>query len=717
MASTLHLQLLGDFRLALDETPITTLNTARLQALLAYLVLHRDALQLRQHLAFLFWPDSPEAQARTNLRKLYHLLRKALPQADRFLSADARTLSWRPEAAFTLDVAEFEEALARAASVDSLQAALALYRGDLLPSCYDDWIVPVRERLRQACIAALERLTQLLERRRDCRTAIRCAQLLLQQDPLNEATYRCLIRLHVLNGDRAEARRVYQTCVEVLHRELDAEPSPDTREAYERALHPDASDGRLPAQPTPFIGRERELNEIAQHLNDPTCRLLTLVGLGGIGKSRLALQAALEHSDEFADGAYFVPLAPISSAALIIPTIAESLKFSFFGQLDPKTQLLNFLREKHALLVLDNFEHVIDGAGLLIEILANALRLKIIVTSRERLNLRAEQPFEVNGLDYPDMAGATVPHIDGFSAVQLFEQAARRVNWSFALTLEQESCAVRICQLVEGMPLAVELAAAWTRVIACDEIVHEIARSFDVLSTALGGLPDRHRSLRVLFDYSWKLLNEEERNVFSRLSVFRGGFPREAAEQVAGATLRLLAALVDASFLRRTPAGRYEIHELLRQYGEEKLSESEASTRDRHCAYYAGFVHQREVQLQGSDQRSALDEIDAEIDNVRAGWHWAVQHDRVAELDRFMPGLTAFYEMRGFFQEATQIFDEAAQAIAQATNLIPRTSHNLIGRLLARQAKFTALLGEFNPARQLLERSLALLRAGEIRGE
>ena len=581
MVSTLHLQLLGDFRLALDETPITTLNTARLQALLAYLVLHRDALQLRQHLPFLFWPDSPEAQARTNLRKLYHLLRKALPQADRFLSADARTLSWRPEAAFTLDVAEFEEALARAASVDSLQAALALYRGDLLPSCYDDWIVPVRERLRQACIAALERLTQLLERRRDCRTAIRCAQLLLQQDPLNEATYRCLIRLHVLNGDRAEARRVYQTCVEVLHRELDAEPSPDTREAYERALHPDASDGRLPAQPTPFIGRERELNEIAQHLNDPTCRLLTLVGLGGIGKSRLALQAALEHSDEFADGAYFVPLAPISSAALIIPTIAESLKFSFFGQLDPKTQLLNFLREKHALLVLDNFEHVIDGAGLLIEILANALRLKIIVTSRERLNLRAEQPFEVNGLDYPDMAGATVPHIDGFSAVQLFEQAARRVNWSFALTLEQESCAVRICQLVEGMPLAVELAAAWTRVIACDEIVHEIARSFDVLSTALGGLPDRHRSLRVLFDYSWKLLNEEERNVFSRLSVFRGGFPREAAEQVAGATLRLLAALVDASFLRRTPAGRYEIHELLRQYGEEKLSESEASTRDR----------------------------------------------------------------------------------------------------------------------------------------
>ncbi len=711
MTSQLHIQLLGDFRLTYDDAPITTINTARLQALLAYLVLHRDAQLLRQHLAFLFWPDSPEDQARTNLRKLYYLLRNALPEADRFLSADAKSLRWRPDAPFTLDVADFENGVAQAESADALQAALALYQGDLLPSCYDDWIVPVRERLRQTCIAALERLTQLFERRRDCRTAIRCAQLLLQYDPLNEASYRCLIRLHIINGDRAEAMRVYRTCVEVLRRELDAEPSPATREVYERALHTGAFDARLPAQPTPFIGRELELAEIARRLTDPVCRLLTLVGLGGIGKSRLALQAALEQADTFADGVYFVPLAPISSANLIVPAIAEALRFSFFGQTEPKLQLYDYLREKHALLVIDNFEHVIDGTGLLVGILSNAPRLKIMLTSRERVNVREEQLLEVSGLDFPRSLGALARPVESFSAVQLFEQTAQRVNWTFALTPDQEPAVARVCQLVEGMPLAVELAAAWTRVISCAEIVQEIERGLDILAISLPGLPKRHRSLRVLFDYSWQLLTAEERRVFSDLAVFRGGFERTAGEQVANTSFRTLAALVDASCLRRTPAGRYEIHELLRQYGEEKLSAAAAlSVNDRHCAYYADFVQQRERQLKGSDQRRALDEIAAEIDNVRAGWRWAVQHDRASEIDRFMPGLTMFYEIRSFFQEGVQVFEQAAQASAAVNAISPNMSHKRIGQLRARQAKFLALLGEFKPARQLLELSTTALR-------
>lgn len=711
MTPKLRIHLLGDFRLTYGDAPITTINTARLQALLAYLVLHRDAQQLRQHLAFLFWPDSPEDQARTNLRKLYYLLRNALPAADRFLSADAKSLGWRADAPFTLDAADFENAAAQAESADALQAALEHYQGDLLSSCYDDWIVPVRGRLRQTCIAALERLTQLLERRRDCRTAIRCAQLLLQHDPLNEATYRCLIRLHVMNGDRAEAMRVYRTCVEVLRRELNAEPSPATREVYERALHTSTFDARLPAQSTPFIGRERELAEIARRLTDPACRLLTLVGLGGIGKSRLALQAALEHADTFADGVYFVPLAPISSANLIVPAIAEALRFSFFGQTEPRLQLLNYLREKQALLVIDNFEHVIDGAGLLSEILSNAPRIKIMLTSRERLNVRKEQLLEVSGLDYPRAPGALARQVEGFSAVQLFEQTAHRVNWAFALTPDQEPAVARVCQLVEGMPLAVELAAAWTRVLTCAEIAHEIERGLDILATALRGLPDRHRSLRVLFDYSWQLLTAEERRVFSDLAVFRGGFERAAGEQVAGTSFRTLAALVDASCLRRTPAGRYEIHELLRQYGEEKLSAAAAiSIGDRHCAYYADFVQQCETQLKGSDQRRALDEIAAEIDNVRAGWRWAVQHDRAAEIDRFMPGLTMFYEIRSFFQEGVQVFEQAVQASASVNDTAPSVSRKRIGQLRARQAKFLALLGEFKSARQLLELSTTALR-------
>jgi predicted ATPase/uncharacterized protein HemY len=363
------------------------------------------------------------------------------------------------------------------------------------------------------------------------------------------------------------------------------------------------------------------------------------------------------------------------------------------------------------LLVIDNFEHVIDGAGLLFEILSSAPRIKIILTTRERVNVREEQLLEVSGLDYPRSPGALAGQVEGFSAVQLFEQTARRVNWAFALTPDQEPAVARVCQLVEGMPLAVELAAAWTRVISCAEIVQEIEHGLDILATSLPGLPSRHRSLRVLFDYSWQLLSAEERRGFSDLAVFRGGFERAAGEQVAGTSFRTLATLVDASCLRRTTAGRYEIHELLRQYGEEKLSAAAAiAVGGRHCAYYAGFVQQRETQLAGSDQRRALDEIAAEIDNVRAGWRWAVQHDQAAEIDRFMPGLTMFYEIRSFFQEGAQVFEQAAQAIVNVSTIVPNVQHKLFGQLRARQAKFLALLGEFKTARQLLELNLTTLR-------
>ncbi|RME49340.1 MAG: 6-hydroxy-D-nicotine oxidase, partial [Chloroflexi bacterium] len=256
----LHIRILGDFHIAHDDAPVTGVNTPRLQSLLAYLLLHSEAPQLRQQAAFLLWPDSTEAQARTNLRRELHHLRRALPGAGRFLQADAKSLQWLPDAPFTLDVADFEAAVAQAHQAEeaghqtAVQTALAeaveLYRGDLLLSCYDDWILPERERLSHMFIQAMERLIQLLESRREYATAIRYARRLLRYDPLHEATYRRLMRLHALNGDRARALRVYHTCVTVLQRELAVEPSPATHEAYQRLLDMDTS----PASPaTPVV--------------------------------------------------------------------------------------------------------------------------------------------------------------------------------------------------------------------------------------------------------------------------------------------------------------------------------------------------------------------------------------------------------------------------------------------------------------------------------
>ncbi len=484
----------------------------------------------------------------------------------------------------------------------------------------------------------------------------------------------------------------------------------------------------LPAQPTPFVGRAEELSEIAGRLANPNCRLLTLVGPGGIGKTRLAVEAATAELAHYGHGVYFVALAPLSSADSLVPTIAEALDFTFYRSDDPshvgpgpRAQLLDYLREKQVLLVMDNFEHLLAGTELLADVLANAPAAKLLVTSRERLNVQGEWVLPVEGMPFPAEAAPDYPGSGStaYSAVQLFLQHAQRLDATFSLDTNNESAVVRICQLVAGMPLGIELAASWLQMLSPQEIVQEIENSFDFLETSWRDVPARHRSLRAVFEYSWNLLQPAERDFLIRLSVFRGGFSREAATQVAGggrpaATLSLLSSLVNKSLLRRTPASRYEIHELLRQFAAEKLAAPPAGgqqsiqdeAHDRHCAYTLDFLATRQAALNSNRQRATLGEIEAEIENVRAAWQWAIGQGRVADIEAARTALENFCWLRNWQEEGVEVFSRAVAGLRGN----PAAGEQLLARLGNQEAGFRSALGQLDTAARLLEENLAAFR-------
>jgi predicted ATPase len=418
---------------------------------------------------------------------------------------------------------------------------------------------------------------------------------------------------------------------------------------------PASAPGNLPAPTTKFVGREREVADLAARLHSPACRLLTLIGPGGIGKTRLALQAAQQAAAEaeppFPDGVYFVSLAALSAPEQVVPAVAEALRFTFYGGEDVRGQLLGHLRDRRALLVLDNFEHLLDAAGLVTALLQSAPGVKFLVTSQERLNLQGEWLFEVEALPYP-LAGEGGPEPLAYGAVQLFLESARRVDAGFTLTPEVLPAVLHICRLVGGMPLGVELAAAWVRTISPPEIAREIEANVNFLTTNQRDVPERHRSLRAVFDYAWQRLTEHERVQYRRLSIF-WGFRREVAEAVAGATLSDLSALVDKSLLRRSGDGRYGMHGLLRKYAQVKLKESGewAAVRDHHLECCLDLARRAEPGLRTGEQLDWLARLETEHDNLRAAMKWSEESGRYEAGQAIAGGLARFWYLRGYWQE------------------------------------------------------------------
>lgn len=700
MAAKLELSLLGPPTITLNGEPVGGLRYSKAQALLYYLAV-TGRPHSREALAALLWGDLPEDAARTNLRTVLSKLRALLGP---YLVITRQTLSFNRESPYSLDVEQFVAYLRNPdPSAQDLKAATQLYRGDLLAGFsvhdapgFEEWLAVQRDWLQGLVLQALHGLASHHAARHEYTAGIEYLTWLLALDPWREDAHRHLMRLLAASGQRSAALSQYQLLSRTLEREFGLAPSAETVALYEqlRAQGEEPSPApqahHLPVLSTPFVQR-KETEVILGLFETPNCRLLTLMGPGGIGKSRLAGEVAMQAAARFKHGAWYVPLRSLVLAGGLALRIADSLAVSVDDVAEPEEALLAYLRGRELLLVLDNFEHLLAGAQLVVRILKETPCVKLLITSRERLNVQGEWALSVGGMS-------------AHGALQLFKQSAERAKPGIQFSTEDLRAITQINERVGSVPLAIELAAGWVRTLAPSEIDQEIARSLDFL-TAPQDAPERHGSMRVVFGHSWALLSPKEQEGLRRAAVFRNGFSREAAHDVTGASVGVLASLVDKALLYRDASGRYRRHVLVQHFVDEKAAtypEEVINMRERHGRYYFAFLLRHEQVLRGRRQHVVLQEMEAEMDNLRHAWAWALEDKREGVLDQALASLETLYALQGRFREA-----EAGFALTAA--MLPPDSATR-ARAWVRQANFAVLLGRYKQAEELARESLEWFR-------
>jgi DNA-binding SARP family transcriptional activator/predicted ATPase len=732
----LEISILGPFQASLDGKPLTGFAYDKVRALLAILAVESHSPQSREALASLLWPEDVPNAARASLRKALSTLRNVIGDKD---AARPTLLITRDSVQFDktvdywLDVEAFSEHLEACqchphlrledceVCLNDLEAAIGLYRGDFLQGLivgdsltFEEWVLTRRERYRSQLMTALHYLTNCYISKGKYGRAQNHALKQVEMEPYREEAHRALMLVLSRSGQRSAALAQYEACKRILIEELGVEPTHETQSLYIRIRQSGESrPHNLPPQLNPLIGREGELIAISERLANPDCRLLTLTGTGGIGKTSLALGAARENLGAFWDGVYFIPLGALTRAEQVLTAIIGALPLSLAGPAPPFNQLSNYLRGKTILLVLDNMEQLLEAGRQINALLEAAPDLKILVTSRERLNLRAEWVYALNGLPYPkETANLDPDTLLSYAAVQFFIRCAKRGGGFGTATGNGSRAIARICKMLQGTPLAIELAAAWTGIHSVEEIETQVRDSLDFLATSMVDVQPRHRSLRATFEHSWDLLTEGEQSALGQLSTFQGGFNRRAAREVARTSRDVLEALRDKSLLQAQGVDRYELHPLVRQFAAEKLAAEPSrkyESQQHHCDFYMNFLERQAKAYHQEKRRVILDEIHAEIDNLRAAWTWAIDQEGWSDINRGQEGLYDFYDAYGWYQEGFEAFDGVLGSLrSQEPNTV--TDRDLImGRLLARQGRFSTLLGRQEEAKEALQESVDLL--------
>ena len=702
MVNKIVLKLFGYPSVLIHDTPVDFTRRKAL-ALVAFLAVSKDR-HSRESLAALLWPDTRASRAQANLRNVIYSINAS--SAVGILNVDRASVALSKDPEIQVDVEEFRNRLGQDEKcghsrehicqlcLRRFTEAADVFRETFMAGFsvhdsteFEQWQLLEAQSLQREVMKVFEKLIHFHESRRNWDLAITYAERMIALDSINESAHRRLIMLYAKSGNKSEAIRQYMECRRILGTEIDIEPNLETRELFERIrsgefpCEKNADDSlhtfyRLPCYPTSFIGRRQELAQIHSILSDPGRRIVTLTGAGGSGKTRLALQAAKNASGDYPDGVVWIPLASVDSVEFIASTIAQNLNLRI-ARVDMgtepnvlpdlsllKAQLLLYLQNRRMLLVLDNFEHLLKGSAIVSDIIQASPNIQFLITSRERLNLQGEWVIDTQGLICPEDGSDSI--LEETDSVKLFVQSARQGCSSFNLTENNIQDVVKICRLVQGFPLAINLSASWVKVLSCHEIVHEIESSLDFLESSFQDTPQRHRSIRVIFEQSWRMLTRESRVCFRKLAVFRGGFDRRAAREIARVTDQVLVSLLDKSIVRRVAADRFEIHELLRQYAEERLESlprESVRVRAGHSRYYLGLLQRMENSLKRLEQKKAVRLLSVEIENIRTAWFWAAHTQKVKLVLDSCMSLFLYYDLRNQYQDGLEMFRKAYQSM------------------------------------------------------
>jgi predicted ATPase/DNA-binding SARP family transcriptional activator len=665
MPAGLVLQFLGLPQLYLDNKPITT-DRRKAIALLAYLAVNdigsAPQRYSRESLSALFWPDYDQAKAFSNLRRTIWEVHQAIGES--WLIADRESVHLNPDAKVDLDVAHFQSLLSQSRQqsdpsqrIPLLSEAVKLYRNHFLTGFslkdtypFNEWAYTESEELRHKLADALTLLVESHCTLNQAESAILYARRLVALEPLNESAHRQLMEVYVQAGQHSEALKQYQTCEQILRKELNLDPQPETRALYkkirkgeikpiqvEKPTETIIPKHNLPLQLSTFIGRDKEQDEVVRLLEKN--RLVTLAGVGGIGKTRLALQVGQKLLNDYPNGVWFAGLDSLSNPSLVPSAVAAI--FDIREEPDrPILEILkNVLHHKTALLILDNCEHLLDACAQLIKtLLTNCPNLKVLVTSREILNMEGEAIYSLSSLSLPDHE-VSPEQVSNYDSIQLFMERGALAVSSFKPSQENISTIREICQRLDAIPLAIELAAAHLDVLQLSEILKQLNEHSDLLARHLRPSIPRHQTMRASLDWGWRLMTTSEQTFLRHLSVFAGGWSLESAQAVCdGNALNLTSMLVKKSLIAvNQEAGRetrYRFHEIVRQYAHEKLIEAseEKQIRSRHLNYFLHFSEQAETALKGPSQIAWYARLNDERENIRAALEWADQTDVQAGL-------------------------------------------------------------------------------------